>query len=114
MVTLAPGTRHPVGRDAGIRRLVSLHRRPSGRWCCFSPDLLALPSGQTAAMTSLPQAQLSAISSGLDEIVARVAALGEELDTGGTSDTANALFEAERALKMAARALSRARRSFGV
>ena len=63
-------------------------------------------------MASLPEAQLSAISSGLDETIGRVAELGESLDHGGAADAANALFEAERALKMAARALARARRSF--
>ncbi|QXC62566.1 hypothetical protein KSP35_07150 [Aquihabitans sp. G128] len=60
---------------------------------------------------ALPHAQLSAISSGLDELVVRVAELGEALDADGGSDAANALFEAERALKMATRALARARRS---
>ncbi|CAN5416410.1 hypothetical protein BH10ACT1_BH10ACT1_10230 [soil metagenome] len=75
--------------------------------------LFVSPVGQTRPMPSLPQAQLSAISSGLDETIVRVAELGEQLDNGESGDVANALYEAERALKMAARALARARRAFG-
>lgn len=86
---------------------------PRGGGAVFAPHRRAREPGRLQGMTSLPEAQLSAIASGLDEIVVRVATLGEDLDHGGTADTANALFEAERALKMAARALSRARRSFG-
>ena len=36
IVRISSGAHHLIGRDAGIRRLVSLHRRPSGRRCCFS------------------------------------------------------------------------------
>ena len=68
---------------------------------------------QTAPVTSLDRAQLSAITASITDATERVAALGEQLDGGGTSDAANALFEAERALKMAGRALARASRTLG-
>lgn len=64
-------------------------------------------------MSSLDRAQLSAITASITDATDRVAALGEHLDVGGTSDAANALFEAERALKMAGRALARANRALG-
>lgn len=64
-------------------------------------------------MTTLDDAQLSSIVATVDDTVIRVADLGERLDGGGTSDAANALFEAERSLKMASRALARARRVLG-
>ena len=110
-----PGSRHLVGRDAGIRRLVSLHRRPSGRRCCFSPRPAAgrAAIGQTRAMPSVPTAELSSLASSVGELAQRVAELGEGLDQGGTSDVANALFEAERSLRMAERAIERARRGLG-
>jgi len=62
-------------------------------------------------VASLEQAQLSSISDGADDLARRAATLGEQLDTGSTSDAANALFEAERSLRMAVRAVERARRS---
>jgi hypothetical protein len=62
-------------------------------------------------MASLDTAQLSALAAGIDDTIARVAELGERLDTGATSHAANALFEAERALKMAQRSLARASRA---
>lgn len=100
------------GRDAGIRRLVSLHRRPSGRRCCFSPRVRWWERlRETAAMASLDTAQLSALASSVDDTIIRVAELGERLDDGATSDAANALFEAERSLKMARRSLERAGRA---
>ncbi len=64
-------------------------------------------------MASLDHAQLSSIVANVDETVTRVADLGERLDGGGSSDAANALFEAERSLKMASRALARAGRALG-
>lgn len=108
-----PGTRHLVGRDAGIRRLVSLHRRPSGRRCCFSPQAKnsTKSDGRLSGMASLEGAQLSSIVDTVADSVTRVADLGERLDGSGSSDAANALFEAERALRMASRALARAGRA---
>lgn len=64
-------------------------------------------------MATLDHAQLSSIAETVEETVTRVADLGERLDSAGTSDAANALFEAERSLKMASRALARAGRSLG-
>lgn len=64
-------------------------------------------------MSSLDRAQLSAIAATIDDATTRVAALGEQLDAGGTADAANALFEAERALTMATRALDRANKALG-
>ncbi len=64
-------------------------------------------------MASLDTAQLSALASSVDDTIVRVAELGERLDDGATSDAANALFEAERSLKMARRALARAGRALG-
>jgi hypothetical protein len=64
-------------------------------------------------MSSLDRAQLSAIAASIDDAIVRVAALGEQLDTGGTADAANALFEAERSLTMATRALERAGKALG-
>ncbi len=64
-------------------------------------------------MATIDAAELSSIVDSVDETTTRVAHLGERLDDGTTSDAANALFEAERSLKMAARALARARRALG-
>lgn len=64
-----------------------------------------------AAMASLDTARLASLAANVEENVAGVAELGEHLDRSGYSDAANALFEAERSLKMASRALARARRS---
>lgn len=64
-------------------------------------------------MASLDHAQLASLVANVEETITGVAELGERLDATGRSDTANALFEAERSLKMAARGLARARRSFG-
>ncbi len=69
--------------------------------------------GRLTAMSSLDRAQLSAIAASIDDAIVRVAALGEQLDTGGTADAANALFEAERSLTMATRALERAGKALG-
>ena len=62
-------------------------------------------------MPSLDQAQLSALADGVLDIARQVAALGEDLDGGVSSEAANSLFEAERSLRMAERAIERARRS---
>jgi hypothetical protein len=66
---------------------------------------------QTAAMPSLDQAQLSALADGVDDLARRTARLADHLEGSDTSDAANALFEAERSLRMAERAMARARRS---
>ena len=47
--------------------------------------------GRLPAMSSLDRAQLSAIAATIDDATTRVAALGEQLDAGGTADAANAL-----------------------
>lgn len=73
----------------------------------------AAASGQTRRMSSLDRAQLSAIAASIDDAIVRVAALGEQLDAGGTADAANALYEAERSLTMATRALDRAGKALG-
>ena len=78
----------------------------------FFPSVAGRP-GRLTAMSSLDRAQLSAIASSIDDAIVRVAALGEQLDTGGTADAANALFEAERSLTMATRALERAGKALG-
>ena len=62
-------------------------------------------------MASLDQAQLSSLGDGIDDLARRVAALAEQLDGGANSDGANALYEAERSLRMATRAIERARRA---
>ena len=64
-------------------------------------------------MASLDLARLASLVANVDETVTGVAELGEHLDADGRSDAANALFEAERALKMASRSLARARMSMG-
>lgn len=62
-------------------------------------------------MASIHLAQLSSIAASVDDTIVRVADLGERLDGADASDAANALFEAERSLKMAGRALARSRRA---
>lgn len=62
-------------------------------------------------MSSLPDAQLSAIGSAIDDLARRVAALAGELEADDDSDRATALFEVERSLHMAARSIDRARRA---
>ncbi len=115
-----PGSRHLVGRDAGIRRLVSLHRRPfggggavfpAGRCPPPAPVGVARATGQTAAMSSLARSQLSVLIDTVGDLAGRTAVLAEQLHEGSTSEAANALVEAERSLLMAARALVRAQRT---
>lgn len=61
-------------------------------------------------MASLDAAQLSSIASGIEDLADRSAALAEDLDTADTAEAANALFEAERSLRMAMRAVERGQR----
>jgi hypothetical protein len=61
-------------------------------------------------MASLDHAQLSAIAATVEDSSTRVAELAERLHDGNTSEAASALYEAERSLQMAGRALDRARR----
>ena len=68
---------------------------------------------QTHPMAPIDHAQLASLVANVEETIAGVVELGERLDATGRSDAANALFEAERSLKMAARSLARARRSLG-
>ena len=60
-------------------------------------------------MSSSAHAQLSSLAASVDDVVARLSELAESLDTGSPSDAANALFEAERSLLMARRAIDRGR-----
>ncbi len=64
-------------------------------------------------MASLDHAQLSSFTASVEETITGVAELAERLESSHRSDAANALYEAERSLKMAGRALARARRSLG-
>ncbi|MGI8709592.1 MAG: hypothetical protein ACR2LA_01140 [Acidimicrobiales bacterium] len=61
-------------------------------------------------MASLDAAQLSSIAAGIEDLADRSAALAEELDTTESADVANALFEAERSLRMAMRSVERGQR----
>jgi hypothetical protein len=62
-------------------------------------------------MPSLDQAQLSSLGDGIDDLAQRAALLAEQLESSDAPDAANALFEAERSLRMAGRAVERARRT---
>jgi hypothetical protein len=66
--------------------------------------------GRLAAMASLPRSQISSVADGIEDLARRVAELADELD-GSSSDSANALYEAERSLRMASRAMERAGRT---
>lgn len=61
-------------------------------------------------MASLDIAQLSALTSAIDDLARRSAELAEQLDVAETADSAAALFETERALRMANRSATRALR----
>ena len=61
-------------------------------------------------MTVAPDAQLSALSTSIDELTAQVAGLAEQLTQTGSAEPAAALYEVERSLEMANRSLERARR----
>lgn len=65
-------------------------------------------------MASLDHAQLSALASGVDELARRSAELAGALEHGLSSEAATALYEAERSLVMAGRAVERARRSLDI
>jgi len=54
------------------------------------------------------RAELSSLATQLRELVDRVAAAGERLDHNPTGDAAANLYEAERALRTAVRAVERA------
>lgn len=62
-------------------------------------------------MASLDHTQLSALAAGVDDLAHRAAELAESLDQGPTAEAAVAMYEAERSLAMAARAVERARRT---
>ncbi|MEO6629537.1 MAG: hypothetical protein ABIP03_13345 [Aquihabitans sp.] len=64
-------------------------------------------------MASLDHAQLSALASGVEDLARRAGALAGELEQGLTQEASAALYEAERTLVMAGRAVERARRSMG-
>lgn len=65
----------------------------------------------TAAMASLDQAQLSSLADGVDDLAQRLSVMADDLVGGPSNDAAGALFEAERSLRMATRAIERARRT---
>ncbi|MBI2709462.1 MAG: hypothetical protein HYX34_07180 [Actinobacteria bacterium] len=54
------------------------------------------------------RAELSSVGTQLRELSERVTAMGERLNVAPTEDAASALFEVERALRSASRALDRA------
>jgi hypothetical protein len=56
------------------------------------------------------RAPLASLATQLQELTERAAALGEQLNETPTEDVAGTLFEVERALRSASRALERARR----
>jgi ElaB/YqjD/DUF883 family membrane-anchored ribosome-binding protein len=60
-----------------------------------------------------PSAELSSLSTTLDDVLRRVAATAEGLARQHREDASNHLFEAERALTTAARRLEDARRALG-
>jgi hypothetical protein len=66
---------------------------------------------QTLAMASLPDSQLSALASSIEDLSGRVTDLAESLAGEHASESAAILYEVERTLDMAARAVNRARRS---
>src|SRR3954471_18648612 len=85
----------------------------SAAWCRCTAALRgggAVFPGRLTAMASLPRSQISSVSDGIDDLARRVAELADEL-AGSSSDSANALYEAERSLRMASRAMERAGRT---
>ncbi len=56
------------------------------------------------------RAPLASLATQLQELTERAAAIGEQLNETPTEDVAGTLFEVERALRSASRALERARR----
>ncbi len=59
------------------------------------------------------RSELSSLATQVDELTKRVAAAGERLDGDPTEEVAASLFEVERALRTAGRALDRAVRQLG-
>ncbi len=68
-----------------------------------------------ATLSPVPddRSELSSLATQVEELTARVAAAGERLDQEPTADAAASLFEVERALRTAGRALDRAARQLG-
>jgi hypothetical protein len=62
-------------------------------------------------MASLPDSQLSALASNIEDLSGRVTRLAEELASAHASESATILYEVERTLDMAKRSVDRARRS---
>jgi hypothetical protein len=62
-------------------------------------------------MASLPDSQLSALASSIEDLSGRIASLAEQLTGDGASESASILFEVERTLLMANRSVNRARRA---
>jgi hypothetical protein len=62
-------------------------------------------------MANLHDSQLSAIASAITDLSERAASMAASLDREGSSESAAALFEVERALQMAVRSAERARRA---
>jgi hypothetical protein len=62
-------------------------------------------------MASLLDSQLSALAASIDDLSKRVAQLADGLPGQGGEEAATALYEAERSLLMANRAMERARRT---
>jgi hypothetical protein len=83
-----------------------------GRMSGLARWRLSLGAGtrQTAGMASLHDAQLSALSAGIDDLARRAASLAEELQAR-EAEAGAAMFEVERSLMMATRSLERARRA---
>lgn len=68
--------------------------------------------GETAAVTSSEQAELSALATAIGELSERVGAMAERFQSNDDrTDAATALFEAERSLHMGGRHLERAVRA---
>lgn len=64
-------------------------------------------------MSHPERADLSSVATMLRELTERVSASAERLDREPTHDVAGSLFEVERALRSAGRALDRATRQLG-
>ena len=64
-------------------------------------------------MASLHHAQLAAITSAVEDHSQRVVDLAGDLDDARSSDAIADLYEAERSLRMAGRALARAAKALG-
>jgi hypothetical protein len=60
---------------------------------------------------TLDQARLSSLASAVDDLASLAGELAASLEGGPDGDAAVALYEAERSLNMAGRAVERARRS---